>query len=101
MLTGKVRRGEPPPDGTRLAVQGFRLQRREVEDGDWDRLEAIEAFAAARGLALLEVAIGGLAAMRPVASVIAGATSAAQVRANARAGEWVPSRDELVELRAL
>jgi aryl-alcohol dehydrogenase-like predicted oxidoreductase len=102
MLTGKVRRGVPPPPGTRLADQGLGLAGgTDVSDADWDRLESLEAFAAARGLSLLEVAIGGLAAMPAVASVIAGATSPDQVRANAAAGEWEPSAAELEELRAL
>jgi aryl-alcohol dehydrogenase-like predicted oxidoreductase len=102
MLTGKVGRGKPPPPGTRLADQGLGLAGgRDVNDADWDRLERNEAFAAARGLSLLEVAIGGLAAMPTVASVIAGATSPAQVRQNAAAGEWEPSAAELQELRAL
>jgi aryl-alcohol dehydrogenase-like predicted oxidoreductase len=102
LLTGKVRRGVPPPPGTRLADQGLGLAGgRDVNDADWDRLEALEAFAAARGLSLLDVAIGGLAAMPAVASVIAGATSPEQVRANAAAGEWEPSAAELEELRAL
>jgi aryl-alcohol dehydrogenase-like predicted oxidoreductase len=102
MLTGKVRRGVPPPPGTRLADQGMGLAGgRDVDDSDWDRLERNEAFAAALGLTLLDVAVGGLAAMPTVASVIAGATSPEQVRANAAAGEWEPSADELVELRTL
>ncbi len=102
MLTGKVQRGVPPPAGSRLADQGLGLAGgRDVNDQDWDRLEALVAFAAARGLSLLDVAIGGLAAMPAVASVIAGATSPKQVRANVAAGEWEPSAAELEELRAL
>jgi aryl-alcohol dehydrogenase-like predicted oxidoreductase len=104
MLTGKVRRGVPPPAGTRLAQQGFGFGgggSKGVRDEDWDRLEALEAFGATRGLSLLEVSIGGLAAMPAVSSVIAGATAPAQVRANAAAGEWEPSAEELAELRAL
>jgi aryl-alcohol dehydrogenase-like predicted oxidoreductase len=102
MLTGKVQRGVPPPPGTRLADQGLGLAGgRDVNDADWDRLEALEAFAAARGLSLLDVAIGGLAAMPTVASVIAGATSPEQVRQNAAAGEWEPSPAELAELRGI
>jgi aryl-alcohol dehydrogenase-like predicted oxidoreductase len=50
---------------------------------------------------LLDVAIGGLAAVRPVASVIAGATKPEQVRANALAGAWEPTPAELAELRAI
>jgi aryl-alcohol dehydrogenase-like predicted oxidoreductase len=100
LLAGKVRRGQPPPSGTRLADQGFGIAGgRDVEERDWDRLEALHVFAGAHGRSLLDVAIGGLAAMRPVASVIAGATSPEQVRANATAGEWEPSPAELAELR--
>ena len=47
---------------------------------------------------MLDVAIGGLAARPTVASVIAGATSAEQVAANARAGRWQPSADDLAEI---
>jgi len=94
LLTGKVRRGEPPPAGTRLADQGG------AEDADWDRIEALESLASRHGVTLLDVAVGGLAALPAVVSVIAGATSAAQVRANVAAGEWVPSPEALAELRA-
>jgi aryl-alcohol dehydrogenase-like predicted oxidoreductase len=101
LLTGKVRRGEDPPPGTRLADQGLGIRGRGVEQRDWDRLEALVAFAAGRELSLLDVAVGGLAAMPAVTSVIAGATSPEQVRANAAAGEWTPSPEELAQLRAL
>jgi aryl-alcohol dehydrogenase-like predicted oxidoreductase len=94
LLTGKYRRGEPAPDGTRLASRGL-----SVDGATWDRVEALDGFAGERGLTLLDVAVGGLAAMPAVSSVIAGATSPEQVRANAAAGEWVPSPDELAELR--
>ena len=94
LLTGKYAKGAPPPEGTRLAG-------RELDDADRDAVERLRAFAERRGVSLLEVAIGGLAAMPGVASVIAGATKPEQVRANAAAGAWEPSADELAELRAL
>ena len=96
LLTGKYRRGRPAPEGTRLAVQGVT-----VDDATWDRIDELAAFARDHGLRLLDVAIGGLAAQPAVASVIAGATSPEQVRANAAAGEWEPSPEELAQLRAL
>jgi aryl-alcohol dehydrogenase-like predicted oxidoreductase len=96
LLTGKYRRGEPAPPGTRLAAQGL-----DADERTWDRLEALEAFARERGVALLDVAIGGLAAQPAVASVIAGATTPEQVRANAAAGEWRPTAADLEALRAL
>jgi aryl-alcohol dehydrogenase-like predicted oxidoreductase len=94
LLTGKYRRGQPAPEGTRLHGQ-------EISDEEYDRLEALEVFAAERGVSLLEVAIGGLAAEPPVVSVIAGATKPEQVRANAAAGAWEPTPSDLAALRAL
>jgi aryl-alcohol dehydrogenase-like predicted oxidoreductase len=48
-----------------------------------------------RSVTMLDVAIGGLAAQPAMASVIAGATSPEQVRANVAAGEWTPTPDDL------
>jgi aryl-alcohol dehydrogenase-like predicted oxidoreductase len=96
LLTGKYRRGQPRPEGTRLET------RDEVfTDETFDRLEALEAFADERGVTLLEVAIGGLLAEPAVASVISGATKPEQVRSNAVAGEWQPSEDDVAALNAL
>jgi aryl-alcohol dehydrogenase-like predicted oxidoreductase len=95
LLTGKYRRGAPEPEGTRLSG------RLEVSDEQWARIEALEAFAAARDLTLLDVAIGGLAAQPTVCSVIAGAMSPEQVRANVAAGGWEPTAAELDELRSV
>ena len=98
LLTGKYRRGAAAPAGTRLAIDGYSefLQR-----APWDMVEAVEAFAAERGLTMLDVAVGGLAARPCVVSVIAGATSPEQVRANAAAGGWEPSEADRAELDRL
>jgi aryl-alcohol dehydrogenase-like predicted oxidoreductase len=93
LLTGKVSRDHPPADGTRL--HGATL-----DDAKLDRVEELRAWAESRGHSLLDVAIGGLLAQQPVASVIAGATKPRQVRANAQAGAWEPTADELAELVA-
>jgi aryl-alcohol dehydrogenase-like predicted oxidoreductase len=93
LLTGKYRRGERPPDDSRLA------NRDEIaSDVDWDTIEAFERFAAERGVEPIDVAIGGLAAQPAVASVIAGAKRPEQVRRNAEAGRWQPSAEDLAEL---
>jgi aryl-alcohol dehydrogenase-like predicted oxidoreductase len=78
LLTGKYRRGEPAPEGTRLAG-------REIDPERLDRVEALRRFAEDRGYTLLELAIGALVATPGIASVIAGATKPEQVRANAAA----------------
>jgi aryl-alcohol dehydrogenase-like predicted oxidoreductase len=95
LLTGKYRRSSPPPPGSRLARS---THTELLERAPWDTVEALEGFAAARGLALLDVAVGGLAAQPAVASVIAGATTPDQVGANVTAGAWQPTADDLVEL---
>ena len=94
LLTGKYVKGEPPPPGTRL-------HGRELAESDLDTVERLRAFGEQYGASVLEVAIGGLAAVPGVASVIAGATKPEQVRANAAAGWWEPSPEELAELRSL
>jgi aryl-alcohol dehydrogenase-like predicted oxidoreductase len=76
------------------------LHGREIDDAKLDQVERLRAWAEANGASLLDVAIGGLAAVSPVASVIAGATKPEQVRANAKAGEWEPSAAQLAELRS-
>jgi len=93
LLTGKYRRGEQAPSGSRLSIQTHRL-----EGADFDRIERFEAYASQRGLTMLQVAIGGLAAQPAVASVIAGATRPEQVVANVAAGRWEPTPDDLVAL---
>ena len=96
LLTGKYKRGEDLPDGSRLQAWGMT-----VSDRDFDKVERLTAFAQARGISLLDVAIGGLAARPTVASVIAGATSAEQVRANVAAGAWVPSAEDAAALKEI
>ena len=93
LLTGKYRRDQPAPEGSRLTVEKTRF-----DNADFDRIEALERFAAQRDVGLLDVAIGGLAAQPAVASVIAGATKAEQVRANAAAAAWQPTSDDLAAL---
>jgi aryl-alcohol dehydrogenase-like predicted oxidoreductase len=91
LLTGKYRRGQPPPEGTRLAGQ-------EIDDETFDRIETFDRFAEDRGHTLLELAVGALASRPEIASVIAGATSPEQVRANAAAASWQLTPEELAAL---
>jgi aryl-alcohol dehydrogenase-like predicted oxidoreductase len=98
LLTGKYRRNEAAPAGSRLAdPKHFKL----LVNAPWDAIEALERYATERGLSLLQVAIGGLAAQPAVASVIAGATKPEQVRENALAGQWEPTANDLGALRTL
>jgi aryl-alcohol dehydrogenase-like predicted oxidoreductase len=93
LLTGKVRRGQAPAEGTRLASRAEYITEEKL-----DRVEALITWADERDLTVLDVAIGALAAQPGCSSVIAGATSPEQVRANAQAVSWIPSADELAEI---
>jgi aryl-alcohol dehydrogenase-like predicted oxidoreductase len=90
LLTGKYRRGEPAPPGSRLEGRSDRLTDERLE-----QVEELESFAEERGRTLLELAIGALASRAGVASVIAGATTPEQVRANAAACNCRLSADDL------
>jgi len=94
LLTGKYRRGQPAPEGTRLAG-------REIEEAQLDRVEALARFAEEQGHTLHELAIAALASTSGIASVVAGATKPEQVQANAAAASWQLRQDELDALRVL
>jgi aryl-alcohol dehydrogenase-like predicted oxidoreductase len=93
LLTGKYRRGEQPVPGSRLAMRPERFA-----GADFDRIEALDALAREWGIDLLTLALGGLAAQPAVASVLAGASRAEQVRANAAAGAWEPTLEQLAAI---
>jgi aryl-alcohol dehydrogenase-like predicted oxidoreductase len=95
LLTGKYRRGEAAPSGTRLQAGSYAEW---LATANWGAIEGLQALADERGITMLDVAIGGLAAQPAVASVIAGATKPEQVHANARAGLWEPAADDLVRI---
>lgn len=96
MLTGKYRKGAEQPAGTRITEMENFAKSHTPER--LERLERLITFAEARGHTILELAFAYLLAHKPVASVIAGATSAAQVEANAGAGGWVLGSEDLAEL---
>jgi len=99
LLTGKYRRGEPFPPGTRLARnERFATA---ASDENFDRIEAYERFAAERGRTVSELAIAWLLAQPTVASVIAGATRPEQVAENAAAATWMLTADEAAAVASL
>jgi aryl-alcohol dehydrogenase-like predicted oxidoreductase len=95
LLTGKYEPGKPAPKESRLALS---WTSRFTTDKNVEIAEALKAFAAARRHTLLELAFSWLAARPQVASVIAGATSPDQIRANAAAVAWSLTRDDLAEI---
>ena len=100
LLTGKYRRGEPPPEGTRLQAWGARGAQA-LNDRNFDKVEALEAWAAERGHSMTELAFAWLLGHPVVSSVIAGATTPEQVKTNAATADWRLTPDEVVEVGKL
>jgi aryl-alcohol dehydrogenase-like predicted oxidoreductase len=98
-LTGKYRRGEPAPAGSRGASSSYVQQY--MTDANYDTLEQLEAWARKRGHTLGELAHAWLLAQPQVSSVISGATTLEQVQANATAAGWNLTPEELAEVNAL
>ncbi|MFF1409227.1 aldo/keto reductase [Streptomyces sp. NPDC058289] len=96
LLTGKIRRGAPVPAGSRLEGRDAYLT-----DERLDTVEALAALADKHGRTVLELAIGWLSAQPGCASVIAGATSAEQVRANAAVADRPLDAELLAEVDAV
>ena len=96
LLTGRYRRGEPPPEGSRFAGRpDIWPAERWLDGAAFDRVEALQALAAARERSPLDLAIGGLAALPFVGSVVAGARTPEQVRANAAAARYTPDEETM------
>jgi aryl-alcohol dehydrogenase-like predicted oxidoreductase len=98
LLTGKYEPGKPAPSDSRLSLS---WTSRFTTEKNVAAAEALKTFAASRGHSLLELAISWLASRPRVASVIAGATSPEQVRANAAAVHWSLTREDLTEIDRL
>ena len=96
-LTGKYRRGQSAPEGSRLAGG----DRGMFTDANFDILEGLEAFAQERGHTVLDLAFAWLLANSAVSSVIAGATSVEQVQANAKTADWPLTDDDTAQVNKI
>lgn len=95
LLTGKYRRGQAPPSGTRLGEPPYS---RQLTDDKLQIVEKLIAFSESRGRTILELALGWLLSRPTVVSVIAGATKPEQARSNADAASWRLTAEELAEV---
>jgi len=99
LLTGKYRKGAAPPEGSRITTSGNFASW--LSDANLDKVEALIAYAEARGRTILELAFGWLLAKPVIASVIAGATKPGQIEANSAAAGWKLTGEEVAEIDAL
>lgn len=93
LLSGKYRQEDEPPPGSRLEHREQLLR-----EAPWNRVEALRSFAEQCGISMITLAIGWLAAQHGVASVMAGATAAEQVKTNAAGGDWCPTKADLTAI---
>jgi aryl-alcohol dehydrogenase-like predicted oxidoreductase len=100
LLTGKYARGEAPADGTRLAAWGARGAAA-LNDKNFDKVEALEAWARDNGHSLLELAFAWILGHPVVSSVIAGATRVEQIEANAKGADWKLTPQQVEEVTKL
>ena len=101
VLTGKYRRGEPPPPGTRLAGAAADRNKGPLADTTLAVVEGLTAFAQEHDRSPLELAVAWLLVHAPVASVIAGATRPEQVHANVAAADWVLDAEDMAAVDAI
>lgn len=98
-LTGKYKRGEPAPAGSRGENNGY--VQKYMTDANYDRIERLTAWAAERDHTMGDLAHAWLLAHPNVSSVISGATRLEQIQTNAKAADWQLSADELAEVNAV
>ncbi len=98
-LTGKYKRDEPAPPGSRGENNGY--VQRYMTGTNYDKIEQLTAWAEARGHTMAELAHAWLLAQPQVSSVISGATKVSHVQANAKAADWTLSADELTEVNTV
>jgi aryl-alcohol dehydrogenase-like predicted oxidoreductase len=98
-LTGKYKRGEPAPTGSRGESNSYVQQY--MTEANYDTVEKLTAWAAARERGLNELAQAWLMAQPQVCSVISGATKLAQVESNVKAADWGLTSEELAEIGAI
>jgi len=101
LLTGKYRRNEPLPEGSRLSAATPERQASAFSERNYEIVESLTAFAEERGHTILELAFARLLANPAIPSVIAGATSGAQAAANAATAGWALTPDEIAEVDRL
>jgi aryl-alcohol dehydrogenase-like predicted oxidoreductase len=95
LLSGKYRKGQPLPEDSRGKV-GFGPK--VFTEDNLDLVEKLIQFTSSCGHSLLELAISWLACQSTVASVIAGAKTPEQIRANAASAGWKLSGAEMAEI---
>jgi aryl-alcohol dehydrogenase-like predicted oxidoreductase len=98
LLTGKYRKGQPFPKSSR-AEDGFGPK--VFTDENLELAEQLRSFAESRGHTLLELSMAWLASKSVISSVIAGAKTPEQVRANASAVSWRLTDAEVAAVNAI
>jgi len=98
-LTGKYKRNEPAPNGSRGENSGY--VQRYMTSTNYDKIEQLDAWATAHERTIAELAHAWLLAQPQISSVISGATKVAHVQQNVKAADWSLSATELIEVNTV
>jgi len=101
LLTGKYKKGQEPPQGTRMATNVLPGVKRILSEANWEVLDKLTAFAEERGQTTGELAIAWLLSKPWLSSVIAGARKPEQVTANVNAAKWKMTAEEVTAVEAI
>lgn len=101
LLTGKYKRGESPPPGTRMARMPAQYLGRSLNDKNFTLVEKLQQFSEKREHTIGELAVAWLLANPVVSSVISGATKPDQVVENVKGLDWKLTPDDLKEVDAI
>ena len=99
LLTGKYRKNQPLPTGTRIGPDGHFSGW--LTDANLDAVEKLIAFAQQRDHSILDLAYAWLLTQPVTASVISGATKPEQAQANAASGSWRLSSEEMAQVEGI
>ncbi len=95
-LTGKFKRGQPRPDGTRLAKREDQLPFN--EELGYDLIDAMEGIANEREVSVAQIALNYLLQKPGVTSLVIGARTMAQLQDNLKTATWRLSQAEMTSL---
>ena len=98
-LTGKYKRGQAPPKGSRGESSAY--VQRYLTPENFNKIEELSEFAQANGHAPNELAQAWLLAQPQISSVISGATKVEHVQSNVRAADWELSKEELAQIQSI
>lgn len=101
LLTGKYKKGQPYPEGSRATHQADKQVNNLLTEENLDKVEKLEAIAAQLGVSMSVLALAWILRQDTVCSVITGASSPQQLKNNLAASGFTVPADALTEIEKI